>query len=486
MAGRENPRDRINPVEVDPALFDDALHRWTDEEKKLPIEERLKIRPKFEKLPYQTPDDEKGLNPDELMQKKIKEMTPLGGDRYFNEEAIQEFDTKSNPRLTYEQPGENLLPPVNKADYWRQKIRIANSKKQSPDENIYKPLLDEYLIDLLTKNERRNSRSAMDFDRTSARGDEGQKRNYDLMKSISDFGASFANRRYSDPNAPIPTSGFEPEGLKKSQDLLAQRMDVMGQKKDQRTGINADVLKYLSEKRAAEIQKAKDEELKREIAKYRAENDPMKALMYGIRQSEENRQKQEFEMKKEKFDTEMKEKKEKAAKEDEFTYRYKNSLKNIDKLEQLINDTEWWQAYPTTEALGNLFSDKKSTKSAEIDGIIYNMALDYAKTVDPDSVAREGEVAAAQKYSLPIQRYLVMGNKQGALDILNKYRSSIDDRAKSMSRANSLPEGNANIPQKSSKYDQLLDLYNKETDPSKKEELKKFMDIESKKMGGGN
>lgn len=266
MAGRENPRDRINPVEVDPALFDDALHRWTDEEKKLPIEERLKIRPKFEKLPYQTPDDEKGLNPDELMQKKIKEMTPLGGDRYFNEEAIQEFDTKSNPRLTYEQPGENLLPPVNKADYWRQKIRIANSKKQSPDENIYKPLLDEYLIDLLTKNERRNSRSAMDFDRTSARGDEGQKRNYDLMKSISDFGASFANRRYSDPNAPIPTSGFEPEGLKKSQDLLAQRMDVMGQKKDQRTGINADVLKYLSEKRAAEIQKAKEEQLKRDLA----------------------------------------------------------------------------------------------------------------------------------------------------------------------------------------------------------------------------
>lgn len=440
MAGRENPRDRINPVEVDPALFDDALHRWTDEEKKLPIEERLKIRPKIEKLPYQTPDDEKGLSPDELMQKKIKEMTPLGGDRYFNEEAIQEFDTKSNPRLTYEQPGENLLPPVNKADYWRQKIRIANSKKQSPDENIYKPLLDEYLIDLLTKNERRNSRSAMDFDRTSARGDEGQKRNYDLMKSISDFGASFANRRYSDPNAPIPTSGFEPEGLKKSQDLLAQRMDVMGQKKDQRTGINADVLKYLSEKRAAEIQKAKDEELKREIAKYRAENDPMKALMYGLKQSEENRQRGEYEMKKEKFESDMAEKEKKASQEDELTARYKNQMRNLDKLTKIVNDMSAYQASGVVEGIVNLFKDDPTSFSSEIDKTIYDLALDYAKIVDPTSVAREGEVAAAEKYALPIKRYILTGQKGAALRLIEQHREDIESRVRSSSKTDYLPD----------------------------------------------
>ena len=38
-----------------------------------------------------------------------------------------------------------------------------------------------------------------------------------------------------------------------------------------------------------------------------------------------------------------------------------------------------------------------------MDKRLYDIALDYAKIVDPASVAREGEVAAAQKYLLPIK-----------------------------------------------------------------------------------
>lgn len=40
--------------------------------------------------------------------------------------------------------------------------------------------------------------------------------------------------------------------------------------------------------------------------------------------------------------------------------------------------------------------------AANFDGIPYQLAITYAKIVDPDSVAREGEVAAAQKYLIEL------------------------------------------------------------------------------------
>ena len=48
------------------------------------------------------------------------------------------------------------------------------------------------------------------------------------------------------------------------------------------------------------------------------------------------------------------------------------------------------------------FEIASSEGSAKLGQLPYQMAIAYAKTVDPSSVAREGEVAAAQKYLIPL------------------------------------------------------------------------------------
>lgn len=73
----------------------------------------------------------------------------------------------------------------------------------------------------------------------------------------------------------------------------------------------------------------------------------------------------------------------------EANYRY-ISLKNSG--EQLRNLVE-------TEGTASF----TGPQAAQMDSLIYQMAVDYAKLVDPESVAREGEVASAQKYMLPFR-----------------------------------------------------------------------------------
>lgn len=348
-------------------------------------------------------------------------------------------DAGSNPTLEYEK-GSAKLNPVQKSDYWRQKVRLAKSQPQKEGENIYKPIMEEYLLDLLTKQERGTSRGMMMQDRGDKMRDIAQKQGKDLMKSVSDFGASFANRRYIDPNSPIPESGYNPENDKAYVDEYRQGIIGGREQADKYKGMNAKVLQYLAEKRDAEIKAKEEAKMKLELAKIRGENDPMKALMYGLKQSEENRQRGEYEMKKEKFESDMAEKEKKASQEDELTARYKNQMRNLDKLTKIVNDMSAYQASGIVEGIANLFKDDPTSFSSEIDKTIYDLALDYAKIVDPTSVAREGEVAAAEKYALPIKRYILTGQKGAALRLIEKHREDVESRVRSSSKTDYLPE----------------------------------------------
>ncbi len=108
--------------------------------------------------------------------------------------------------------------------------------------------------------------------------------------------------------------------------------------------------------------------------------------------------------------------------EKETKYRYDNLKSNAQKLRSLVSE------HGTTEVTGSA--------GPEMDRLIYEMAIDYAKLVDPDSVAREGEVAAAQKYMLPVRNEM-MGVKgagirnETALQAIGNYEKALDDRLKS-------------------------------------------------------
>ena len=101
----------------------------------------------------------------------------------------------------------------------------------------------------------------------------------------------------------------------------------------------------------------------------------------------------------------------------EVKYRVGSINSALDRLEANI------KSHGTFEAFGNAGADMSSD--------IYNVALDYAKLVDPDSVAREGEVAAAQKYMLPIQG--LFKNNDTALSNVARMREQVAQRAKDMS-----------------------------------------------------
>jgi hypothetical protein len=66
--------------------------------------------------------------------------------------------------------------------------------------------------------------------------------------------------------------------------------------------------------------------------------------------------------------------------------RTKNIDRMLNKLSKIIEEKGTWQAI--------------GAHNKEINDIIYNVAIEHAKLVDPDSVAREGEVVAAKKYGL--------------------------------------------------------------------------------------
>lgn len=100
---------------------------------------------------------------------------------------------------------------------------------------------------------------------------------------------------------------------------------------------------------------------------------------------------------------------------DESTYRYNILKQNAENLKKSVSDVGTFE----------MFGDE----SAKQDSIVYQMAVDYAKLVDPDSVAREGEVAAAQKYMLPFKQGmgLTTSNSTASKQIDN-YVKSLDER----------------------------------------------------------
>lgn len=66
--------------------------------------------------------------------------------------------------------------------------------------------------------------------------------------------------------------------------------------------------------------------------------------------------------------------------------------------------------------------------AAKLDSASYQLAINYAKIVDPASVAREGEVAAAQKYLIPIGLTTRNSKSLAAIDEyvrrINEYRGA--------------------------------------------------------------
>lgn len=98
----------------------------------------------------------------------------------------------------------------------------------------------------------------------------------------------------------------------------------------------------------------------------------------------------------------------------EFNARASNIMDNADKLYNIVDE------YGTFEATG--------PASGQMDSLIYNIAIDYAKIVDPDSVAREGEVAAAEKYMLPVKGLFTKNST--AKTLVKNLKSQIAERIK--------------------------------------------------------
>ena len=65
--------------------------------------------------------------------------------------------------------------------------------------------------------------------------------------------------------------------------------------------------------------------------------------------------------------------------------------------------------------------------SAQLGQLPYQMAIAYAKTVDPSSVAREGEVSAAQKYLIPIG---LTTRNETALKAAEAFKKDIEERVR--------------------------------------------------------
>ena len=70
--------------------------------------------------------------------------------------------------------------------------------------------------------------------------------------------------------------------------------------------------------------------------------------------------------------------------------------------------------------------------ASKLNQLPYQMAIAYAKTVDPSSVAREGEVAAAQKYLIPLG---MMKNKEVAKASIENFRQDIKNQMESYKKA---------------------------------------------------
>lgn len=109
--------------------------------------------------------------------------------------------------------------------------------------------------------------------------------------------------------------------------------------------------------------------------------------------------------------------------EREYNERYGNIQQNLKKMADMV------KSKGTFELLG--------THNIDLERLNYNIAIDYAKLVDPESVAREGEVKAAQRYLLPISPSFEHGytRPQTALQIIRNFSAELEQRAKSRSKS---------------------------------------------------
>lgn len=101
----------------------------------------------------------------------------------------------------------------------------------------------------------------------------------------------------------------------------------------------------------------------------------------------------------------------------EVKYRFDALKQNAEKLKDIIKREG-------TVAL-------TGTAGQEMDSKIYQMAVDFSKLVDPESVAREGEVAAAKKYMLDFRNLGGFTTRNStAISSIDKYIEDLQDRLK--------------------------------------------------------
>lgn len=122
---------------------------------------------------------------------------------------------------------------------------------------------------------------------------------------------------------------------------------------------------------------------------------------------------------------------EQLDKVDEATYRKQNLQTNALRLKQLIDGKD-----EKGNDVGVGTFEMFGPEGTEMDSLIYQMAVDYAKLVDPTSVAREGEVESAKKYMLPIRSWGGLGySNKTAQKIIDRYLGSLDDRMRNTQSA---------------------------------------------------
>jgi len=113
--------------------------------------------------------------------------------------------------------------------------------------------------------------------------------------------------------------------------------------------------------------------------------------------------------------------------------RSKNIDRMLGKLEKLIDDKGTFQAI--------------GSHNKAINDLVYQIAVDTAKLLDPDSVAREGEVKAAQQYSLFQASPFIL--ESTAQDIIKNFRVNAAERFATALDVRGMSEADLEQPQKS-------------------------------------
>lgn len=106
-----------------------------------------------------------------------------------------------------------------------------------------------------------------------------------------------------------------------------------------------------------------------------------------------------------------------SAKLAEVSSRTSNMTSNLNNIRDMISSKGTFEAF--------------GPHNAKLDGALYDLAVDYAKLVDPATAAREGEVASAKKYLLPIREANGMGMSNAtAIALIDEFQKKIDNRQK--------------------------------------------------------